>query len=41
MIENIKYKVAITLTIFTGVRLGELMGLEWSDIDFTNGIVRS
>lgn len=37
--ENIKYKVAITLTIFTGVRLGELMGLEWSDIDFTNGIV--
>lgn len=37
--EDIKYKVAITLTIFTGVRLGELMGLEWSDIDFTNGIV--
>ena len=37
--ENIKYKVAITLTVFTGVRLGELMGLEWSDIDFTNGIV--
>lgn len=37
--ENIKYKVAITLTVFTGIRLGELMGLEWSDIDFTNGIV--
>lgn len=37
--ENIKYKVAITLTVFTGVRLGELMGVEWSDIDFTNGIV--
>lgn len=37
--KNIKYKVAITLTVFAGVRLGELMGLEWSDIDFTNGIV--
>lgn len=37
--DDIKYKTAITLTLFTGVRLGELMGLEWSDIDFTNGIV--
>ena len=37
--DEIKYKTAITLTLFTGVRLGELMGLEWSDIDFTNGIV--
>ena len=32
--DNIKYKVAIIITIFTGVRLGELMGLEWDDIDF-------
>ncbi|MDO5555950.1 MAG: hypothetical protein Q4G09_04785, partial [Clostridia bacterium] len=23
----------------TGLRLGELMGLEWSDIDFDNGII--
>ena len=37
--QEIKYKVAIILTIFTGVRLGELMGLEWDDIDFKNGIV--
>ncbi|MCL2859347.1 MAG: site-specific integrase [Oscillospiraceae bacterium] len=37
--EEIKYKVAIIITIFTGVRLGELMGLEWTDIDFKNGIV--
>lgn len=37
--EQFKYKVAIILTIFTGVRLGELMGLEWNDIDFRNGIV--
>lgn len=38
-VDDIKYKTAITLTLFTGVRLGELMGLEWPDIDFTNGIV--
>lgn len=38
-VDDIKYKTAITLTLFTGVRLGELMGLEWSDIDFRNGIV--
>ena len=28
--EQIKYKTAIILTVFTGVRLGELMGLEWT-----------
>ena len=38
-IEDTKYKVAIILTVFTGVRLGELMGLEWQDIDFKNGII--
>lgn len=38
-VDDIKYKTAITLTLFTGVRLGKLMGLEWSNIDFTNGIV--
>ena len=38
-IEDTKYKVAIILTIFTGVRLGELMGLEWQDVDFRNGII--
>ena len=37
--EDTKYKVAIILTVFTGVRLGELMGLEWPDVDFKNGII--
>lgn len=37
--EFIKYKTAIMLTIFTGVRLGELMGLEWQDIDFEHQII--
>ena len=38
-IEDTKYKVAIILTVFTGVRVGELMGLEWQDVDFKNGII--
>ena len=38
-VEDTKYKVAIIFTIFTGVRLGELMGLEWQDVDFRNGII--
>ena len=37
--EQIKYKVAIIFTIFTGVRIGELMGLERQDVDFKTGIV--
>ena len=37
--DQFKYKVAIILTVFTGVRLGELMGLEWNDINFREGIV--
>ena len=37
--EDAKYKVAIILTVFTGVRLGELMGLEWTDVDFKNRII--
>ncbi len=37
--DQIKYKVAIILTVFTGVRLGELMGLEWKDVDLKSGIV--
>ena len=37
--EDTKYKVAIILTVFTSVRLGELMGLEWQDVDFKNGII--
>ncbi len=34
--KDIKYKVAIILDVFTGMRLGELMGLEWEDVDFKN-----
>lgn len=37
--EEIKYKAMVLLDIFSGLRLGELMGLNWSDIDFENSII--
>lgn len=42
--EPMQYKTAITLLIYTGLRRGELLGLEWKDIDYKNktmNIVRS
>lgn len=33
-------KLAIMLSLFTGIRIGELCGLKWSDIDFRNKIIR-
>lgn len=38
-IEDIKYKVTIILTIFTSIRLDELVGLEWQNVDFRNVII--
>lgn len=32
--ENIKYKIMVLLDVFTGLRIGELMGLTWNDINF-------
>lgn len=34
--EPIKYKTMIMLFLYSGMRRGELCGLEWSDIDFKN-----
>ncbi|HNX15628.1 MAG TPA: tyrosine-type recombinase/integrase [Oscillospiraceae bacterium] len=34
--EPIKYTTAIILLLFLGLRRGELLGLEWSDINFSN-----
>lgn len=38
--EPIKYKAMVYLCIFGGMRAGELNGLEWSNIDWDNEIIR-
>lgn len=35
--EPLQFQVLIHLAIITGCRRGELVGLEWSDIDFDKG----
>ena len=41
LLENapLKYRTFFTLAVYTGFRRGELMGLEWKDIDFESGVV--
>lgn len=38
--EPIKYRTMAILDVFTGLRTGEFMGLEWDDVDFENGTIR-
>lgn len=38
--EPIKYKAMVYLSIFGGMRMGELTGLEWSDLDMENGLLK-
>ena len=35
-----EYEAIITTALFTGMRSGELLGLTWDCIDFSNGIIR-
>jgi integrase len=35
-----KYRPVIRTAVFTGLRLGELLGLKWSDVDFGAGMIR-
>ncbi|MDF2675339.1 MAG: hypothetical protein K0R09_3611, partial [Clostridiales bacterium] len=37
--EHIKYRLMIHLSIFGGMRMGELSGLEWSDINLDNKVL--
>lgn len=34
-----RYGVFVRLTLFTGIRVGELLGLRWEDIDFSSGLM--
>lgn len=36
---NFKYTIFFTLAAFTGLRRGELLGLEWKDIDWDNQLL--
>ena len=38
--EPITYRTMVMLLIYTGMRRGELFGLEWKDIDFENGYMQ-
>ncbi len=35
----IKYKAFVTLAVYSGFRRGELMGLEWKDVDWENNVI--
>ena len=35
----LKYRAFFTLDIYSGLRRGEMLGLEWKDIDFETGII--
>lgn len=37
--EPLRYRVAIMLILYTGLRRGELCGLNWNDIDLDNGFI--
>ena len=37
--ENLQYVVFMTLAVYTGFRRGELLGLEWKDINLDSGLV--
>lgn len=37
--EPLQYKTMVTLLLYSGMRRGELCGLEWSDVDYENCII--
>lgn len=35
-LDNPRWKIALLIALFMGIRRGELAGLEWKDIDYSN-----
>lgn len=40
IMQKDKYSLAILLALYTGMRIGEICGLRWSDFDFSKGSVQ-
>jgi integrase len=38
--EPLKYRTFFNLMIYSGFRRGEMLGLEWKDVDFENNIIK-
>ncbi len=38
--EDLKHQVLVNIALFTGLRRGEIMGLEWKDVDFGAGTLQ-
>lgn len=34
-----RFQISFLIAIFTGMRLGEILGLRWKDIDMTNNLI--
>ncbi len=39
-VTNRKYKLLFKLAVLSGMRQGEILGLQWNDIDYTNSQIR-
>jgi integrase len=37
---DLKWKTIVYVALYTGMRKGEIMGLEWQDIDFEKGVIQ-
>ena len=38
--KNLKYKVAVYIALFGGLRKGEILGLNWDDVNFNESTIR-
>ena len=39
VVDNLKYRAFFLLMFYSGVRIGEILALEWKDIDFDNNTI--
>lgn len=37
--QPFRYRATVTVLLYTGMRVGELVGLEWGDVDFQNQLI--